>query len=60
MLGVAVIEDIVVYVVLALALGMVASSGGQEFGVPNLLGLEQGTTASMVFHVSASRSSWWS
>ena len=52
-LGVAVIEDIVVYVVLALALGMVASSGGQEVGVPSLLGLEQGTTASMVFHVSA-------
>jgi Kef-type K+ transport system membrane component KefB len=52
-LGVAVIEDIVVYVVLALALGMVASGGGAELGVPGLLGLEHGSTASMAFHVSA-------
>ncbi|MDF2093469.1 cation:proton antiporter [Knoellia sp. 3-2P3] len=49
-LGVAVIEDVVVYVVLALALGMVSVEGSADFGVPGLLGLEAGSTGSMVFH----------
>jgi Kef-type K+ transport system membrane component KefB len=52
-LGVAVIEDVIVYVVLALALGMVTSAEAGEFGVPGLLGLEAGTAASMAFHVVA-------
>jgi Kef-type K+ transport system membrane component KefB len=52
-LGVAVIEDVVVYVVLALALGLVAVTSGDDFGVPGWLGLEPGSTASLVFHVVA-------
>jgi Kef-type K+ transport system membrane component KefB len=52
-LGVAVIEDVVVYVVLALALGMVASARGDDFGVPALLDLAPGSAASMEFHIAA-------
>ncbi len=52
-LGVAVIEDLIVYVVLAIALGLVSTSGGSEFGVAGLLGLEAGTTGALVFHVAA-------
>ncbi len=52
-LGVAVIEDVVVYVVLALALGMVTVASGDDFGVPALIGLEPGSAASMEFHVAA-------
>lgn len=52
-LGVAVIEDVVVYIVLALALGMVAPPGGGDFGLPGLLGMTPGTAPSMVFHALA-------
>ena len=52
-LGVAVIEDVLVYIVLALALGMVSVTTGDEFGLPAVLGFESGGTASMAFHVVA-------
>ena len=52
-LGVAVIEDVVVYVVLALALGLVSGSGGEAFGLPALLGISPGSGQGMVFHTAA-------
>jgi Kef-type K+ transport system membrane component KefB len=52
-LGVAVLEDLVVYVVLALALGMVSAPGEDAFGVPALLGLEPGGGPALTFHVAA-------
>ena len=52
-LGVAVLEDVVVYVVLAVAIGMVSSGQQDVFGVPTLLGLAPGGSAATVFHVLA-------
>lgn len=52
-LGVAVIEDLVVYVVLAVAVGMVSSNSSGDFGLPGLIGLQPGSTTSMVFHILA-------
>ena len=52
-LAVAVLEDVLVYVVLAIALGLVAASSGDQIGVPAMLGIRPGSTASVVFHVVA-------
>jgi Kef-type K+ transport system membrane component KefB len=52
-LSVAVLEDVMVYVVLAVALGMVAAASGDTFGVPAWLGIVAGSAASIVFHVAA-------
>lgn len=52
-LGVAVIEDVVVYIILSLALGMVASTSGAAFGLPVLLDLRPGSAESLLFHVAA-------
>jgi Kef-type K+ transport system membrane component KefB len=52
-LGVAVLEDLVVYVVLALALGMVSAPATATFGLPALLGLTPGTGPAMVVHTMA-------
>ena len=52
-LAVAVLEDVLVYVVLAIALGLVAASSGDQIGVPAVLGIRPGSTASVVFHVVA-------
>jgi Kef-type K+ transport system membrane component KefB len=52
-LGVAVVEDVLVYIVLALALGMVASTPGSNFGLPAVLGLQPGGQADLAFHVVA-------
>lgn len=49
-LGVAVLEDAVVYVVLAATLGAV---GTEQFGVPAALGLSPASTTGLVFHVAA-------
>jgi Kef-type K+ transport system membrane component KefB len=51
-LGVAVIEDTVVYIVLAIALGLAAHSSTDVFGVTQLIGLESGSAGFMVFHVA--------
>ncbi len=52
-LGIAVLEDVVVYVVLALALGLVETPGQQTFGIPALLSLRSGSSAELTFHVVA-------
>jgi Kef-type K+ transport system membrane component KefB len=52
-LGVAVLEDIVVYVILAIALGYTMSTEASDFGVSAALGLQPGTTAFLFFHVAA-------
>jgi Kef-type K+ transport system membrane component KefB len=53
-LGVAVIEDTLVYVGLAIAVGIAgAATGEHAVGVPALLGLEPGTAASITFHIVA-------
>ena len=49
-LGVAVLEDLVVYVVLAVALGMVVAPGTASFGLPALLGLEPDSGMGMAAH----------
>ena len=50
-LGVAVLEDIVLYVVLAIAVGYAGGAAGSLFGLPAALGIKGGTGADMVYHV---------
>jgi Kef-type K+ transport system membrane component KefB len=52
-LAVAVLEDLVVYVVLTLALGMVSAPGAAVFGLPALLRLEPGSGWGMTVHAVA-------
>jgi Kef-type K+ transport system membrane component KefB len=52
-LGVAVLEDLVVYVVLAFALGMVSAPGAAAFGLPALLGLAPGSGLGLTVHAGA-------
>jgi Kef-type K+ transport system membrane component KefB len=52
-LGVAVVEDIVLYVLLAIALGLVANAPGDAWGLPHLLGVVPGSAANVVYHVVA-------
>jgi Kef-type K+ transport system membrane component KefB len=52
-LGVAVLEDIVLYVVLAIAVGYAGGTAGTLFGLPAALGIEGGTAADMIYHVLA-------
>lgn len=49
-LSVAVIEDVVLYVVLAIALGIVAPSGTGLFGLPGALGFQAGSGWDMAYH----------
>jgi Kef-type K+ transport system membrane component KefB len=50
----AVIEDVALYVVLAVALGLVAQQSGDDFGLAALLGLDPASSASMAYHVLGS------
>jgi Kef-type K+ transport system membrane component KefB len=52
-LGVAVAEDIVLYVILAVSLGLAQGGPGALFGLPSLLGIGQGTAVDMAYHVVA-------
>jgi Kef-type K+ transport system membrane component KefB len=52
-LGVAVAEDIVLYVILAVSLGLAQGGTGALFGLPALLGIGSGTSADMAYHVVA-------
>ena len=52
-LGVAVLEDIVLYVVLAVAVGIAGGKAGTIFGLPAALGIEGGTGADMAYHAVA-------
>ena len=54
-LTVAVIEDIVLYVVLAVAIGLVSTPGTVPFGLAGGLGLEPGTAANDVYHTHRRR-----
>jgi Kef-type K+ transport system membrane component KefB len=50
-LAVAVIEDVIVYVILAIAIGLVAPASGHGFGLQHALGLEPGSGAAIAYHV---------
>ena len=52
-LGVAVAEDVVLYVILAVSLGLAQTGTGALFGFPALLGIGPGTAADMAYHVVA-------
>jgi Kef-type K+ transport system membrane component KefB len=51
-LAVAVLEDLVVYVVLAIALGMVTAPGTAAFGLPALLGYAPGSATGLAVHAA--------
>lgn len=51
-IGAAVIEDILLYVVLAVALGLVQSAGRDEFGLAPMLGLHPGSDGMLIWHVA--------
>jgi Kef-type K+ transport system membrane component KefB len=50
----AVIEDVALYVVLAVALGLVQQQSGEDFGLAALLGLDPSSSVSMAYHVFGS------
>jgi Kef-type K+ transport system membrane component KefB len=52
-LGVAVAEDVVLYVILALALGLAQGSETGLYGLPSLLRIGPGTSADIAYHVAA-------
>lgn len=52
-LGVAVVEDVVLYVVLAVALGIAAQPGSALFGLPGTLGLDPGSAGDLTYHAIA-------
>jgi K+:H+ antiporter len=52
-LGVAVIEDILLYVILAIALGIVAETQGGLFGLPSAIGLRAGSVWDVLYHAAA-------
>jgi Kef-type K+ transport system membrane component KefB len=52
-LGVAVLEDLLLYVVLAVAIGYAGTEGGTLFGLPGALGIDAGTGSDMVYHLLA-------
>jgi Kef-type K+ transport system membrane component KefB len=49
-LSVAVIEDVVLYVVLAVAVGIVSGTGVAQFGLAGQLGWDPGSTANELYH----------
>jgi Kef-type K+ transport system membrane component KefB len=52
-LGVAVVEDIVLYVGLAVALGIAAKPGAALYGLPGALGLHPGSAGDLTYHAIA-------
>jgi Kef-type K+ transport system membrane component KefB len=58
-LSVAVIEDVALYVVLAIALGIAAGGGSSSFGLPAALGLEPGTAMDIAYHVVVTVAVLW-
>jgi Kef-type K+ transport system membrane component KefB len=53
-LSVAVIEDLVLYVILAIAIGLVAPAHGDSFTLPHLLAIAPGSAASDAYYVVVS------
>ena len=58
-LGVAVLEDVLVYVALSWAVSLAAGSTAESARVPSLLGIEPGGMASIAWHVAASVALVW-
>jgi Kef-type K+ transport system membrane component KefB len=52
-LGVAVLEDLVLYIVLAIAIGYAGAQAGSLFGLPAALDIAGGSNADMAYHVLA-------
>jgi Kef-type K+ transport system membrane component KefB len=52
-LGVAVLEDLVLYVVLAVAIGYAGAKSGSLIGLPSAIGISGGSNADLVYHVLA-------
>ncbi len=52
-LAVAVIEDVILYVLLAIALGLAAQGSGNLYGLPALLDLDPSGAAAVLYHVAA-------
>lgn len=52
-LGVAVLEDMLLYVLLAIALGLMARSPSDLYGLPSLLGMDPSSAWNVVYHVVA-------
>jgi Kef-type K+ transport system membrane component KefB len=52
-LGVAVLEDLVLYVVLAIAIGYAGGPGSTLFGLPSALGISGGSNADLIYHVAS-------
>lgn len=52
-LAVAVLEDVAIYVLLAIALGLVAGASGDGIGLPGVLGIDPGSGGSIAFHAVA-------
>ncbi len=52
-LGVAVLEDLLLYVVLAVAIGYAGGKSGELFGLPGELGIDPGGGLDMTYHVIA-------
>jgi Kef-type K+ transport system membrane component KefB len=50
-LGVAVLEDLVLYVVLAVAIGYAGGTGNTLFGLPSALGITGGSNQDLIYHV---------
>jgi Kef-type K+ transport system membrane component KefB len=50
----AVIEDVALYVVLAVALGLVSQGQGDDYGLAAMLNLEPSSAVSMIYHGAAS------
>jgi Kef-type K+ transport system membrane component KefB len=48
-----VLEDLVLYVVLAVAIGYAGGPGSATFGLPGVLGISAGSGADLAYHVSA-------
>src|SRR4029077_20661607 len=52
-LGVAVLEDLVLYVVLAIAIGYAGAQAGALFGLPDALGIAGGSNTDLGYHILA-------
>lgn len=53
-LSIAVIEDVVLFVVISIALGMVQGSAAQTLSLPGLLGIMPNTALSIIYYIAAS------
>ena len=51
-LGVAVLEDLVLYVVLAIAIGYAGAQAGALFGLPDALGIAGGSNTDIGYHIA--------